>query len=876
MTKDSCKAAAPETKWIEADDCTVSAEAQATAKKECSSSEGEEVDRERGREILQDAAEPNIILRNLESAKSKEEFNENLSSDYEAETQGIAMAKGASIIVAFIMLGCFNCLCWTMWPCKCCHKLRCFAKERGDAPKLTKAVVFAIWFGLILGCLISALLAMTGKGNIEKGLDRFVCAGSELASFSLSGKKQDGDAFMGMLPILLYIDEVIGYLKPGGAFNTEVLGLLDLTVGIERSTKMLSATLRLLTDTAGQPENINPKTTGGDTLDHKCIYCEQVGDKIGPVVTELDESLANALADARAKVKDQLSGDKAADLANQLEDNLAPLRKNADLVRDNLGKVSNPDFGDTKEQIKGLISLVITLLTVMVFPLMLCGCLSVTCWAFKERSADVDKNPYNRHVRNASCLGCCYGTFYIALVMIIAGILNTVTQPVASMCLVIADINGENLDKWSPALGIADDESAQQAFDIVDTCFTEQGHGDIFKVLKVKVCPKDADGKRPGKCDEGVKEKMTIREKLEDELQSQINAAFDKVTEKDTGMIKTSEQDGFDKLLKFLDTPLDSLTFFADPEGMAQRPEFAGFLSQDSTVQDIATSGFASHAKCDKFTFDVAEFPEIKEYVEKATSINDFRQKVVSAGYATGSTSNSNNCVDALTCTSSNPLNKAVCDSSNEIIKLKRKLKDSFNYRCDMLYKPCGPGGQQVPGKPGQCWCDPKDMSKQANGEWTEDCLSEDLSSGSGSSFEAKSAEKLCGFDDLVEYIQDFRTRLKNSAGNLDDSVGLVKNKILEGMRGVVNKYVFDTILELIDGINCKYLASGLVKTVDGLCFQTVRGVSEVAHAYTALGSLGVIVVIFLYMMFRRSADNINKWVPPAKEGVQGAVPGAA
>jgi hypothetical protein len=873
MEDSVCRSEASGTKWIVTKDCDVSQKAKETAKKECVTSD-EEVDRVRGREILEDAAEPNLIRENLESAQSSDEFKEGVQSDYEAQTQSIAMSKGFSIIVGFVLIGCFNLCCWTMCPSGCCQKLRCGAKEHGEAKKLIKIGVFVLWFGLILGCLVSAMLAMTGKGNIEKGLDRFVCASSEMASYSLSGKKQDGDNFMGMLPILLHIDSVVKSLKPGGPFNTEVTALLDLTVAIERSVGQLSATLKLLTNTVGLSENVKPENDlTGQSLEHTCIYCEQVGEKMTPVVQELDESLGTALNDARAQVKDQLSGEKSEELAGNLEEKLEPVRENADLVRDNVGQAS--EMGETKDQIKAIFGQVITLLTVLVFPLMICGCISTSCWAIKERAPDDATNPYNKHVRNAACLGCCYGTWYIAIVLIIAGVLNAITQPVASICLIVADINGDNLQKWSPALGVETDDEKKQNFDIVDTCLTEKGTGDIFNVLTVKVCPRGADDKRPSDCNESEKEELTVRAMLVGELQFEINKAFDEIEKKDTGVPKTSEQAGFDTLLKFLETPLDSLTFFSNPDKMAQDPKYAGFASPQQSVQEIAAAAFGTHARCDDFQYDTAEFPEIQEYVNMAVSVNDFRSKVVAGGFATGSTTDSVNCVDALTCTSSvDPVKQAVCDASNEILKLKRNLKSSFNFRCDMLYTPSAgrPGCTKVPGESGKCWCDPKDMKKKPNGEWMQDCLVLDPATNA---FVGNTMKKTCGYEELVQYVADFKDRIKNSADNLDDSVVTTKDEIVTDLRRIVNKHVFDTVTELIDGINCKYMYSGITKVVDGLCFQTVRGVSEVAHAYTALGALGVIVVVFLYCMFRWSADNINKWVPP-KAAAQPGPPAAA
>lgn len=876
MTEGSCRQHNRQTKWIVADDCDVSAQAKATAEKECASSAGEEVDRERGRKILEDGAGKNIFRENLEKAKNSDEFGEGVGEDYQNEAQGIVMDKGGPAIVAIVVVAIWFCCCWTLCPSGCCQKCRCRAKEHKEAPKLHKMIVFVIWFGLILGCLVAAILANTGKANIDKGLDRFVCASSELASFSLSGKKQDGDNFMGMLPILLYINDVVGNLRPGGKFNTEVQSLMDLTVSIEKAVNHLAGTLELFTNTAGQSENVNPKDAGGGTLEHKCVYCEQVKEKIGPVVADMKDSLAEALKDAREQVKDQLSGEKATNLANDLEDQLDPVRKQADLVRDQIGKVTEPDFGDTKEMIKGIIGQIVTLITALVFPLMFCGCIAVSCFAVKETTPTPGQNPYNKMVPRCACCGCCFGTLYVVIVMIVAGLLHTVVQPIASICLIAADLNGDNLEKWGPALGVDDpeQESAQRMFDIVDTCFTEAGTGDIFSVLKVKSCPRGEDGTRPSSCDESVKEELTVREALVDEIQFNINKAFDKVNEKDQEAPKTTEQDGFKQLIDFLSIPLGCMTFFSDPVGMPQRPQFAGFATGVKAAE-IGRAGFSTHGSCEACDItkqlDQINSDSVRQLVNEARSINRFRKEVEDAGLGSGSSS-ATQCVSPMAClTSSNP---AACESVNEILKLKKALQESPTYRCDMLYAPCSQTGFQQDRvfallDQDVCYCDPKEMSKTGGvtgNEWTGECLVEE-----GGTFVTKSAEKQCGFDELQQYVADYKVRLEKTAGALDDSVGGTKDKIVTNLKSIVNEHVFETILELIDGINCKYLGPGFNKIVDGLCFQATRGVSEIAHAYTALGSLGIIVVIYLYFLWRWSVDNVNHWKPDAPEQPQGA-----
>jgi len=149
-------------------------------------------------------------------------------------------------------------------------------------------------------------------------------------------------------------------------------------------------------------------------------------------------------------------------------------------------------------------------------------------------------------------------------------------------------------------------------------------------------------------------------------------------------------------------------------------------------------------------------------------------------------------------------------------------------------------------------------MTRGSSSTWQgNDCLVAE-----GDTFKANILERTCGYTDFIQYVQDYTLRLEKAADRMDDSVDSTKTQIQMELRDIVDKHVTQKILSLVDGADCKFLGEAYHQVVDGLCFQAARGMSEIAHAYTALGCLSLFVIVFLYFIWRRSADNLSQWKP--------------
>lgn len=854
LDPNKCSTLQAESSLLTEQDCTSSLDARKKADDLCASTGDSEVDREAGRDILAAAVGDDPIRNNLESAKSNKEFEDGLMPAINES----AMTTGLPVIVGIIVVVIWFFCCWNM--CCCCTCCRCCAKDRGPLGKIGKLVVALVFAGLALGCIISASLGQAGSANITAGLDRFVCKSAEMADVTLSGNKEQ--KFMGMLMAVDAIRDMVANLKPDGEFFSEIREVLLSTTGIEKGMQMLVGTLTLLEKTMGLPVNVKPVSNADTETFHKCVLCETVSETIKPINTELADGFASALADARAEVETSLTGEASEDLAKSLNETVKPLNDLKNQVLLEVAALLADDRLEIIDLIKMAVSNLVLLLVILVFPLVFCGCCSVGCLIMKPMAKEPAPgvNPYNTASRNFACCGCCFGTLYIFIAFLFGAILNTMAAPLGSICLIMDDLSGDNLKKWGPALGMEGGD--ETLFGIVDECLTDAGEGRIFDMVKTDACPKpEGVATRPTDCQDSEKVKVSMREKLMGDLKGSIDESFSAITEKDGPAVeKTSETDGMKTMFAVLKTPASGLTLLeTDASGLPTIADDAKY-SALNTDPDVAEKAWGTSASCTTVTYDPAAFGDISDVTAKITSIEDFKSLLYVGGAASVAQGAPDNCdsTGPGTVTCSGGATQPICDAAKNLLSLKNDILNSNKYRCDLLDStPNQAGGK----------CDPKDMRQMAgNGAWVDDCTF--MAADGIAVAETVILQDECGYTEFVEYLQDFELRIKQSADRLDWEAENAQTSIVDGMKGLVDKHILEKITDLLDGINCSFMNTAYRGVIDGLCFQTVVGLSQVGHALVALGSLSIILVIFYYLLFRRTADNRMVWNKNARSVV--------
>lgn len=671
---------------------------------------------------------------------------------------------------------------------------------------------------IAIGVILAAFIAMSGHRRVDQGIDTMHCSSSTLLDVVLSGTETSGTTneaggFVGILDLIREIDSLLDKLDDESKFMTRLMDILLATKPLEKSVKMLTSTLTLLDETMAHPDNTRPKSNSGKPLDHICHFCEAVAGSVAPLSKEIEDSMATALDKTRGEVKSRLTGEKLVKLRKDLDEGIEPLLSSKDSLRDSIGAFVEGDFADTIDGIIGLIGLVVLALFGIAIPILCCDGSAVCCAAFKARTKDDQK--YRTAPKNCACCGWCFGWVLAFIGLFLGGILMAVMTPVSGVCLIMMDVNKENLLDWGPALGLADDpKSFKETVDIIDECLGETSKGAILEAIKVT---SERDGETV---------RISLREEI-NSVQEKVNEKFDELTEKSktqTGSMDDSK--AFKDLLKFLDTDVSKLTTF-DPEkieGMKSKPEFAGF----ALAPKLSTTAFTSSAACVDFTIDKSGPLKDVKLDGTIPGLKSLQTQAEAQGLVTTGLSCDDGFVGG---------DKPLRDAVNEIMQIKRDLRKSNRYKCNLFM---GPGNQV---------CDPKEFKKTGK-----DCVQEDAD---GKLF-MKTKEISCSYSQFVQYVKDFKERIDIATKEVEFQSTALVPAISTNLKRHVNDELFDDMFGLLDNnrMNCKFMGDAYWSMVDGLCHQAARGISEMSTAFVVMGGLVLGLVILMYITYRRVVDN--------------------
>jgi len=183
------------------------------------------------------------------------------------------------------------------------------------------------------------------------------------------------------------------------------------------------------------------------------------------------------------------------------------------------------------------------------------------------------------------------------------------------------------------------------------------------------------------------------------------------------------------------------------------------------------------------------------------------------------------------------------CDAANTFMKnLKANLLVSAKFRCNVFQDPSDASQP----------CDVKDMVK-VNGEWQNTCVSSD---GKMEVFET-----YCLLDEFMQYVRDWDIRLQNVFAYLDDSVSTGGTVISTNMTNLIEGSVINPIYQINDQFDCSFLGSFYAKALDGMCYLGIQGFASLAYAYVALAALALNLAFSMFLVYRRTYDNLTNWV---------------
>lgn len=768
------------------------------------------------REDLEMASADNIILTVLREADDPDEMNAAVQ-DKLANPGFLAFQAGPLVAFIFFLILYVLYFCWACLPCCWCS---CCRRKR-NCPKVVKFLFMLLLAAIILGLVIAASLSIRGFNAASSGFKLTQCTAAQLVNDTMGGNPEQN--FLGVIRTLEVFQELKDSLDPGSDFLIELERILTNTKPISDAVVVASATMSNLKAMMEAPGNVNPATTGGEDLLHKCELCTILAPSLTSAIDVLDNGVGAALAQTREVVSEQLQGDNLAKLSDSMLSGTAPLVELKTVVHSAFGPFVEQD---TLEAITLQLDSIGTLSSVALIGvallLALCSILTGICWICVDTHTAADGTSQHRRCtcRCAMCSWCC-GCYYMLFVLLISGIMTAASIPLSSICLVLEDVNGELIrDIAAPLeLNISGPEG-DMMISMVEKCFRNPDPMAQPKILDLITVP----GETPGTS-------ITMYELIVNQTQQSVNAQFDALTQQlSTGDATLWNNDSPVKQLAdtLSTTPLSSM-LLPDAQKLADDPMKFGALA-GSTLDAYLLSG----GSCDSLPIasDAGFGADLDgKTIEGVSNFGSALRGLTGSVPDAGSPTTCTPPTGKATCTTADP----VCEAGNNLMDLKLKLRDGNIFKCWEFRKNnavCNVNTQNGMGPGGSNGC---------------------LVDGA-----MESREYACNIDDFSQMVSGYyASALQTAFQDLDAKTASLMDDISADLKVLVNEQVIRKITNVANGLTCGFLGDAYQGVLDGLCYGGVWGFQAMSASYVACAVLTIFLVILTFIVWRIAYDNV-------------------
>jgi hypothetical protein len=760
-------------------------------------------------ELLSALGGENIMLNILTEAENQEDVTKKVEEQVQVSW---LISIAFPIVLAILVVVAYLLCCWT--GCPCCRCCRCCAKQR-DSGIVGKSIFAALVLASGLGILVGGGLTISGFDSCMGGFDSMSCSSATLLNTVLNGETTP--YFYGMIPVFETIDTLDQQFNDNSDLMEDIDKLLANTSEIQDAVTVSGTVVNLLAEMLAMSGNVEPASSSGQDLLHKCEFCEQLAAPLQAISDKLNEGVGSALAEARSGVKEVLSKEKRQELQTTLRAASEPLVSFKDSMRDTFaGFVEPGTFETIQETLKAYVQPALLIFFFLAILLFLFACLSTSCWIAREKTAD---GSYNRHPHRLAC--CVWGCapFLIFPVMLIGGLLTAISVPLSGVCLTMADLDSQMLYDISPAVGMnMSGDNGIMLASMVENCIATTDPNLNANMMDL-VFERDAAGNQ-----------VYVRDKLISTVKDPLDQAFSGL-DSNTSATSLSTLPELVALRNVLaSNPLDAL-LLPDFQKLSAEADYAAMLG-DSNLQVAAET--SSTCTNHPVVGDLGDFTG-----KTIKGMENFVSKL--SDYGSNPSPASGSCLKTVTCDGGATL--PACQAGNKFVELLRILTENPAgiFRCDLFQDELGNT------------CDPINMFKDGAGNWQNDCLV-----SSGGERVLKTKEEYCDLEDFVKYVQDFDSRIEKVMARLDDATNTLMDTITKNMLGLVDRYVLGPIISIADGITCGFLPTVYRDVVSGLCYQGVVGFRNIGKSYVVVALAVLFLAVVMYALWRRAIDNVN------------------
>jgi len=415
------------------------------------------------------------------------------------------------------------------------------------------------------------------------------------------------------------------------------------------------------------------------------------------------------------------------------------------------------------------------------------------------------------------CCGCCY----IFFAFFVGGILTAISVPLASICLILDDVNGQMLDDISGVLNVNfTGDSGVVMKDTIDQCFRNPNPAANPYLLDI-IFTRNAT----------TNERETLRKTIVDDTKTSINAEFDALERSlQTDSVTLNNNTNIVSLKNTLKTSrMDAMMYPPASYSFATSP----YADMAIDTQYMLSLYWLSSAACDDFpvppSMGSLSGQTVKGIKNFSTSLAHFGIPIVNAA----------DCGKKVTCTdgTSKP-----CNAANLYMGVKQDLRTIQTFKCRRFEKDNG---------------DPCDIINMVevpanSGNYSgTDCLRADGT--------MKAQVFPCTLAQFTQQVQDFERRLDKVFIRVDGASQVTQTKINVNMRGLVDTHILKKIDTVADGLTCGFLGMIYQLFVDGTCYLGIWGFVNISKAYVGCACLCLILVVQMYVVWRISIDNYNE-----------------
>lgn len=764
------------------------------------------LDRSTARTQLNQASGNNIVLQILQGANGTSALGSSAQS--KLVNPNFILQAGSPIAGAIVMFIAWIFCCWSGCPCKLCfcrrYCCRCCQKQR-ETHVIIKIVGLLVLLGLIIGMIVCAALSYKGYQMVVDSVSNVGCTSATMVSSTFNG--QVSPSFIGMLPLLNSLYNISTVLKQGSQFMIQMNLALDATTSITDAVTVATGTLQLMEDTLALSANRVPADQSS-SLKHTCVFCEQLVNNLGPVVSSLENGIGAALSSARKTVMEQLGGSAAASVQGSIDNAASPLTQMKDQVKSSFGFfVTSDSYKNFKDLLVSgqvpLLGVACGLIIVLAICVALCAGCSCTCFTACEKTSKDGAVTYRRHPHRCALITWCCGFWYVMFALLIGGLITVIVVPTAGLCLTLDSMSSSQLNSIAGALGMNTSALTQVGM-IVDQCFRNPDPSANVALLKLV----------------NASSNQTMYDKLVSQVQGSITSAFSVVnTSSNQALMSASD---VQTLILLIQTASVDLLINPTSSLVTSDTEFMAI-----TANSVLNGKFLGSVRCADAPYSGNPIPGVESFRQALATLG-----TVAAGPPTP------NCITNAGVECNGGSSETACRAGNNFVTLKQKLMTLPIFRCDLFEDSQG------------TLCDPYDMTGSQTTGYVNDCMK------NGTMFNTKVIN--CDLTQFVTYVSKYSTRISKVLSRVDDATAYNQNKVTNVLYNLVDQYILSPILAIANGMTCGWMGMIYQQTLDGLCFQGVYGLKALADAYIACACFAVPIIPIMYLQWRRGVDNVN------------------